>query len=197
MGRHRTFALLVIGFLILVLGVSSGQDQNIDQTDHTSATALHVGDPLPQLSGQTLTTKVLELPAAAAGQRAVVVFSFSRTAGKDARLWNEHTSRDFPDAVPHFTVIVLESVPKLIRSMAVSGIKSSMPVPAQDRTIILYRDEKLWKLRLSVADSDRAYVLLLGPDGHIRWSNSAAFADSEYAQLKKEIAKMLQPPSSR
>jgi hypothetical protein len=154
---------------------------------------LHTGDLFPQLSGLTLTNKSLELPAVASGKPAVIVFSFSRAAGNDARLWNEHLSKDFSNAVPDYQVIVLESVPRLLRGTAVSGIKNTMPAARQDRSIVLYKDEKLWKLRLATSDNNRAYLLLLGADGHIRWSNHEAFGDSEYARLRSEIEKLLPP----
>lgn len=149
--------------------------------------SLHAGDLFPQVSGQTLTGKSLTLPAAAAGRDALLVFSFTRKAGNDARSWNEHLIRDFPNSFPIYTVILLESAPKLFRGMAVSGIRSSMPPSLQDRTIILYRDEKLWKQRLAVADDSRAYVLLLGPSGHISWTNSGAFSDAAYASLRSRL----------
>jgi hypothetical protein len=147
----------------------------------------------PQCSEQTLTAKQLDLPSAVAGRPALVVFSFSRAAGKDAGLWNERLSRDFPNAVTGYTIILLESVPKLFRGKALSGIRSSMPPSIQDRTIISYHDEDLWKQRLAVSDDSRAYVVLLEPDGHIRWNNSGAFTVSEYARLKNEIERLLQP----
>jgi hypothetical protein len=42
-----------------------------------------------------------------------------------------------------FQVIVLESVPKLFRGAALSGIKSGMPIAVQELTIVLYQDEEL------------------------------------------------------
>jgi hypothetical protein len=38
-----------------------------------------------------------------------------------------------------------------------------IPPALQDRTILLYRDEDLWKQRLQVVNERRACVLLLGP----------------------------------
>jgi ATP10 protein len=190
MPRYFTFALLIAGVSMFVpqLGVAQ-----------SNAPPLQVGDAFPQISGQTLTGKSLQLPDAAAGKPALVVFSFSRAAGKDARSWNEHLFKDFSNSkaipVPGYQVIVLESVPKLFRSMAISGIKSNMPLAVQDRTIVSYQDEAIWKQHLAVSDENRAYIVLLGPDGHIRWRNSAAFTDSEYAHLKNELETPLQPHS--
>ncbi len=157
-----------------------------------NAAPLHTGDMLPQISGRTVNGKQLKIPASTAGRATVVVFSFSRASGKDARLWNEHIASNFPDSVSSDTVIMLEFVPKLFRGMALSGIKSTMPSVVQDRSIVSYRDERLWKQRLAATDDSRAYVLLLGPTGHIRWRNSEGFSDAEYAKLKREIQEQIQ-----
>ncbi len=141
----------------------------------------------PQFSGETLTGKAMELPAAALGQPAVVVFSFSKAAGNDSRSWSERLSKDFANAVPIYTIIELESVPKLFRGMALSGIKSSMPLLLQERTIVLYRDEALWKQRLAFSDGNRAYVILLDPDGRMRWNNDGPFTEASYAQLMDQL----------
>lgn len=186
MSRSFALTLTIAGFLIPALW---------SQDTQSNPSSLRPGQMFPQFSGQTLTGKSVELPAAALGGPAIVIFSFSRTAGKDARSWNEHLSRDFPQAVPSYTVIVLESVPKLVRGMALSGIKGSMPPPMQDRTIVLYRDEALWKQRLAFSDDSRAYLILLGPDGRMLWSSDGQFTDSDYARLKDRIEKLLLPHS--
>jgi hypothetical protein len=184
MPRYSTFALRTVIFFFVFLARLIGFAQ-------LNAVPLHTGDLLPQLSGQTLANKPLELPSAASGKPAVLVFGFSRTGGKDARLWNTHLAKDYSNADPGYDVIVLESAPKLFRGMIVSGIRSGMPISAQERSIVLYQDEKLWKARLAVSDGNRAYVILLGPDSRIRWSNAGAFTDSEYARLKGELESLL------
>jgi hypothetical protein len=79
------------------------------------------------MSGKTLTGRSLELPAAATGRPTVVVFSFSRTANKDAHQWNEHLTKEFTNGVPLYEVIVLESVPKLFRGTLTSLLERSNP----------------------------------------------------------------------
>jgi hypothetical protein len=148
---------------------------------------MQAGEAFPRLSAKTLTGKSLNLPVAALGKPAVLLFSFSRAAGKDARLWNDRLARDYSSAVPTYDVVVLESLPKLFRGLALSGIRSGMPLSVQDRTIVLYQDEKLWKARLTASDNNRAYVILLAPDGHLRWSNATAYTAPEYARLKNRI----------
>ena len=154
---------------------------------------LRAGAVFPEFSGQTLTGKSLTLPVAAADRPAVLVFSFSRAAAKDARLWNEHMARDFPNTIAAYGVVVLESAPRVFRGLAISGMKSSMPISAQGRTIVLYQDEELWKQRLAVTDERRAYVLVLAPSGTVCWTNSGAFSNAMYARLKNRLQK-LSPP---
>jgi hypothetical protein len=180
MRKWRAFALLIIGAQIPKLLSALPNEA-----------PLQVGSGFPRFSGQTLTGKSLDLPAAAAGRPVVVVFSFSKSAGQDAHKWNENLSRDFPN-VPAYTLIELQSVPKLFRGMALAGIKS-MPVSMQDRTVVLYQNEDLWKERLAVSDETRAYVVLLGPGGHIRWRNRGRFAEFEYAALRGVLATLFQP----
>ena len=178
MARYPAFALRIAGFLVATQLVCLAQ---------TEATPLHSGDLFPRLSGQCLSNKSLELPTAAAGKPAVVIFSFSKAAGDDSRLWNEHLAKDFSNSVPAYSIIVLGSVPRLLRGMIVSDIKKGMPASRQDQNIVLYQDEKIWKLRLAVSDDHRAYVLLITPDSRIRWSSPSAFNDAEYARLKDQI----------
>lgn len=183
----RLLALFLVGFLVLAPRVLTSQG-NAAPPD----AGLRTREPFPAFSGKTLTGKSLELPAAALGKPAVLVFSFSRAAGKDAHLWNEQLVRGF-QSVPDYDVLVMESVPKLFRGIAMLGVRSSISVSLQDRTIVLYQDERLWKQRLAASDNSRAYVVLLGADGHLRWKNSGAYTDSEYARLKREIEMLLQP----
>jgi len=184
--RVLVFALSLAGFLIPALWL---------QAAPSDVSPLQRGQTFPQISGQALTERSIELPAAASGKPAVVIFSFSKTAGNDARSWNERLSRDFPNDVPSFTIIMLESVPKLFRGMALSGIKGSMPIAMQDRTIVLYREETLWKQRLAFSEDSHAYVLLLGPDARIQWRSEGAFTEGAYEQVKDQLARMLQSHS--
>ena len=180
--KALAFALSLTGFLLPALWLRAAP---------SDASPLQGGQTLPQISGQALTGRSIELPAVASGKPAVVIFSFSKTGGNDALSWNERLSKDFPKDVPSFTIIMLESVPKLFRGMALSGIKGSMPIAMQDRNLVLYRDETLWKQRLAFSEDSRAYVILLGPDGRIAWKSEGAFTEAAYMQLKNQLSGML------
>ena len=144
------------------------------------------GRIMPAVSGRTLTGREVDLPAAAGGKPAVVIFTFSRAAGRDAENWAQRLSIREP-RVPVYTVIFLESVPRLIRGMVVSGIKSEMPPAMQDRAIILFHDEESWKEQLQVSNDGHACVTLIGADGVVQWVNSESFTDFRFSALTKEI----------
>lgn len=154
----------------------------------SNAQPLRSGGAFPQLSGRTLAGKPLTLPKDAGGRPVALVFSFSRKAAGDARMWSESLSRNPASPTAYFGVILLESAPAVFRKIAVAGIKNTMPTAVQQRTMVLVRDEELWKQRLGATDISRAYVLLLGPRGEIRWRNSGPFTGAEFARLKAAAA---------
>jgi hypothetical protein len=57
----------------------------------------------------------------------------------------------------------------------------------QDRTMLLYGDESLWKQRLQVTTPDQATLILLGAKGHIQSITAGPFTDSLYLTLSKQI----------
>jgi hypothetical protein len=153
-----------------------------------STAPLQVGAALPAFSGRTITNRPVAVPEFPMEKPAVLVFTFSRKAGKDAKMWNEHLAQDFAVNISAYGVNELESAPKIFRRLAISGIKSSISVSAQDRTIVLYRDEQLWRQRLGVKDENRAYVVLLDRSAAICWMSPAAFSDGTYGMFKAKIA---------
>lgn len=150
------------------------------------ASPLKPGDALPRLAGQAVTGKPLDLPTAAEGEATVVIFSFSRAGGRDAKNWAQHFSKDHPQ-LPLYLAIFLEAVPRMFRSMAVSGIKSGMPPGMHDRTMLLYQQQTYWEHRLQIADEDQACVLMVGPTGQIQWMSPGPFSESIYQHLSREI----------
>ena len=174
--HHRIVASLSVSLFLLCAYASS----------QTYPSQLRYGDAMPSFAGQTLSGKWVGLSAVDAGRPAVVIFSFSRAGGRDAQNWTQHLAKDDP-RFSIYTIIFLESVPRLLRSMVVSGIKSGMPPVMQDRTILLYWDERSWKQRLQLADESHACVTLIRANGEIQWMNSESFSDARYSELTKQI----------
>ncbi len=154
-----------------------------------TAAPLHPGDALPVLHGETLSGKPLDLPAAGAGRSRVLVFSFAKAASADSRLWNDRLAKDVGRASPviAFRVIELESVPRLVRRMAVSGIKGGMPPALWEQTILTYKDEAFWKDRLAVTTDKHSYVVVLDGEARVRWMSTSPYSESAYGQLSAAL----------
>lgn len=144
------------------------------------------GSAMPSLAGQTLAGTWVDLPGDAAGKPAIVVFTFSHAGGRDAQNWSRRLLKDDP-RLSIYTIVFLEGVPRLLRNMVASEIKSAMPTELQDRTILLYQDENSWKQRLQLADESHACVTLLRANGEIQWMNCESFADVRYSELTKQM----------
>jgi hypothetical protein len=178
--RQPCFLVLSICILVALAPPTGAADP--------AAAPLRRGDVFPPFFGQTLTGKNVSFPLPYDGRPTVLVFSFSRTAAADARKWNEHLSENFAGKVPVYGVILLEGAPKLFRGMAIAGIKISMPKSVQDRTIVLYQQEDVWKERLGVSDNSRAYAVVSGPRGHVCWMNSGRFTTAQLMELEREVS---------
>jgi len=180
----RTLLLLALGSCMML---SAARAQS-------AKSALNLGDKFPDVSGQTPSGASMRLSEIVTGKTSVVVFSFSKTAGKDAQVWNDRLYKDYGSnpQIASSTVIMLEAAPRLLRGIIVSELKRSMPPAMRDRTIVSYQNEELWKQRLAVADDRHADVLLLESDSRMRWRNSSAFSDAEYTELKHKVQEQLQ-----
>jgi hypothetical protein len=174
--RLPLFVSLSISFFLLSAHTAAG----------TGQPSLKLGDSLPPLAGQALAGKWLDVGSVAGSSPAVVVFSFSRAGGRDAQRWIERLTKDNPQ-LAIYTAIFLEAVPGLFRGMAVSGIKDGMPAALQGRTLLMYRDEDLWRQRLQVANERQACVVLLGPTGRIQWMGAGPFSEGLYSDFSKSI----------
>ena len=151
---------------------------------------LSTGAALPTLGGETLSGEQLQLPSAETGATRVLVFSFAKAASSDSKLWNERLAKDLgPHAPIAFRVIFLESVPKLFRSMAVSGIRGGIPHELWDRTLMVYADEDAWKSRLAVTSDKHSYVVMLDGYGRVRWMSTRPFNEAEYAEMRKALGR--------
>jgi hypothetical protein len=147
---------------------------------------LQPGDALPSLIGQTLSGRVLDLPAATRGKAAVAIFSFSRAGGRDARNWAQHFSNDYTH-LAIYNVIFLESVPRPLHGIVASRIRDKMPLGMQDQTLLLYQHQIPWEQRLHIQDENYACVVVIERTGFIRSISSGPFTESVYARVKSEF----------
>lgn len=156
---------------------------------NSAGASLQVGDAFPALTGQTVSGAAATIPAEETASVRVLVFSFSKSGGIDARLWSERLNKDFGpfSEVSRSTIIVLGSVPKLFRGTAISNIKTNLPKPLWEKTILVFKDDALWKSRLAFSTDGHCYVVALDRAGRVAWIGSGPFSEPAYAGLMWEV----------
>lgn len=146
-------------------------------------------DQLPKLEGENLNGKPVEIAEAAAGHPAILVIGFTHGSQKQTQEWSRRLTQEFPDPaqVKVYSVAVLEDAPRLVRGMAVHGMKSGVPKEQRDRFVVLYHHEADLKRLVSFERPDDAYLLVVDRSGAIRYRMHGAANDSSAAELKTQV----------
>jgi hypothetical protein len=88
------------------------------------------------------------------GKVALVISSFSKKGGQDAQQWARQFSMEFAQDsnVICYSVIFLESVPRLFRGFVTSGIKKGMPEEKHSQAIRVLKMKSFgrngWEFRM-------------------------------------------------
>ena len=147
-----------------------------------------MGDVFPALTGEALSGKAIALPYTNGHKATIVVFSFSKTGGDDARLWNERLSREVDTTGGRVVLVLgLQAVPRLIRGVMVIGIKRGVPPNVRDRMLVVYHDQDVWKRRLAVTEMERSYVILVDANGRVGWKSAGPYGEHSFLELRSKL----------
>ena len=152
-----------------------------------TASALFGQSPLPGFEAETLSGKKLTMPGAVQGHRTVLNVGFTHASGPHCTDWAKRLETEFKNntALERYSVIFLEDAPRLVRGMAKSGIKSGVAKEDYDHYLIVTEHEKEVKAAAGFSAPDDAYLVLLGPDGSIRWKFHGAVTDDQVRQIRE------------
>jgi hypothetical protein len=150
---------------------------------------LQVGDPLPMLKGQFLSTRDAELPRASSGKVALVAIGFtykSRFPVEAWGSWYRETIGSRTDAT-FFEVPMIGGLSTLGRWFIDRGMRSGTPAELHDHVITVYGGTGDWKRRFSYsrAHQDDAYLIVLDRDGVVRWLHHGAFDQARADDLQR------------
>ncbi len=125
---------------------------------------------LPTTEFQTLAGSKLTLPADSQGHAALFIVGFSHASSKPTSVWSKQLETDCAETgTTCYTVAVLQDVPRLVRGMVVSGIRSGIPKDKRATFLVLLHGEDVWKKLCGFSDSDGAYLVLISRTGQIVW----------------------------
>jgi hypothetical protein len=148
----------------------------------------------PGFNAQALTGRIMSMPGAVHGHDALLVVGFTRASGPQCARWARRLASEFPgnDALEIYNAVFLEDESRLARGMAKIDIKNSVPKEEYDHYLLVKEHEKEVQAAVHFEAPDDAYLILLGPDGTVRWTFHGAVADSPVRQIR-ELLKQSPP----
>jgi len=153
---------------------------------------LATGQTIPQVTADSLNGKHISLPVDFGGKSAILIVGFSRAGGDQCGPFAHRLTKEpsvLEGSVRLYQIAMLESAPRLVRSMILHGMRSGVPKNEQDRFLPLFHGEKEWKqiAGFTKAAEDEAYLLLVGSDGTVRWTSHGRYSEDLYLQFKKHL----------
>jgi hypothetical protein len=152
--------------------------------------SLYAQAVFPSFGAESLAGKKVSMPAAVQGHPALLIVCFTHASGPHCTEWSKRLTSDFKGnaALEQYTLVFLEDAPRLVRGMAKSGIKSGVPKEDYDRFLIVTEHEKEVKSAVHFDAPDDAYLVLLGPDGSVRWTaHNAAVTDDVVSKIRELV----------
>jgi hypothetical protein len=147
------------------------------------AVLLHAQRVLPPIEGETLSGNKVSLPEASGGKPAVLIIGFTHGSQAQTKAWSQRLR----DRFPTWSIAVFEDVPRLVRGMAIHGIKSGTPKEIYDRFLLVYHGEKQLKEAVGFDRPDDAYVLVIDGAGAIRTSVHGQVTDAGVEQIGSQL----------
>ncbi len=139
---------------------------------------------LPVTPAETLADQKIVFPTALAGKAAVCVFGFSKEAGDRTKVWMTRLSQDGINA---WSIANLEGAPGLVRGMIRSSMRKGTPQPLLQKSVIMTKDEKVWKQAVGAKQDNLPVVAILDGSGHLLWTYEGLFGEEPYRDLKARI----------
>jgi hypothetical protein len=133
--------------------------------------ALCHAETIPKIETKTVSGKPISLPTAASGKPAVLIFGFSQESDKQIEQWAKSLRAE---QLTVYSIPVLESVPKLIRGIVASGIRSSTEPAFRDYMAPVFSGEAALKSLVQFKEPKDAYVVLLDATGNILFKGHGA-----------------------
>lgn len=162
-----------------------------------SEAPLSIGQRFPDIQGQTLSGRAVQLPLAVQGKPAVVIMGFSKEAGKPSLEWARRFVRDHNlSAVPIYQIPVLERAPRLIRPLIQSALRKEVEPPLHDFALLVYRGEQVWKQRVGFSEPGHSYIFVLDKDARVIARASGLPNEAEYQRLKSSLRSTLESVES-
>ena len=145
----------------------------------------------PDVTGRSLTGRVMHLPADFEGDLNVAVVAFKRHQQEDVDTWTPQLrtlAADHP-GLRVYELPTLSSGYRIMRGFIDGGMRRGIPdSTVRAATVTLYIDKRPFKAALRISGEDSIQVFLVSRDGRIRWRAAGRYAEDSFAQLEAALA---------
>jgi hypothetical protein len=154
---------------------------------------LMTGKLLPALSGQYLTGRKAVLPEASSGRIALLALGFTYDSRFAVEAWSTRFHKEFSatNEITFYEVPMISGMARLARWFIDSGMRKGTPKELHENVITVYGGTDPWKQRLGFKKDDDAYLILIDPDGIVRWTCSGQFDEARFVELADLVRKLV------
>ncbi|HEX4825100.1 MAG TPA: hypothetical protein VFV19_12410 [Candidatus Polarisedimenticolaceae bacterium] len=133
---------------------------------------------------QTLDGVLRAYPADAAAPRSIFVVSYSKAGSKQASAWTKRLMDERAGiAASLFQVAVMDDVPKLFRSMAISGMSHDVPIAMHDHFWIVSTGGADWRALAEPPSTKEASVFVVEGREKVVWKGHGEPSEAAVREL--------------
>ncbi len=165
---------------------------------------LSVGEPLPALKGEFLTSRKAELPAASSGKIALLAIGFTYDSRFAVEAWSNRFRKEFArnPRVTWFEIPMIGGMARMGKWFIDSGMRRGTPKELRENVITVFGGVDPWKKRLALENDRDAHLVLIDEAGIVRWTyrehlNANAINEAKFVELVAEVRRLASAMSSK
>lgn len=148
---------------------------------------------LPKTDEVTLAGDQVNLESSLKGNTGVLILGFSKKSEGQVREWTKALLTEF--SAEHSAVIfempILESMPRLVRGVAVRSMKSGSSPTEREHFLPVFHNEMQWKQVAQFSEPDNAYIIVIDREGKIVWREHGPIDDKRKTELIGRVRALL------
>ncbi len=149
--------------------------------------------PFPPLTGEFLTGRKAALPDAAKGKVTLLALGFSYDSRFAVEAFVKQWRKQFgaDPRTTFFEVPMIGGMARMGKWFIDSGMRRGTPAADHEHVITVYGGTAEWKQRLGCNSPKSACLVLLDPQGNIRWVKESLYDDAVSTTLQSQAAALL------
>ena len=140
---------------------------------------------IPATRTTTLAGHPFEFPGSLQGD-SILILGFTQKSAQPMRDWTKGLASvcDESQGLSCVEMPVLESVPRLFRSLVLHGIGKEVPDHMKESFAPVFEHEDQWKRVVDYSAPDDAYVLLVDKSGNVKWKAHGPVSEQKLRELR-------------